>query len=200
MDLEHPLAWWLANDIVLDFGQRGIINDLGWYKVGDGNNPFSGLDLLGIDGINVWFSYCTPSINKGAALTTLFHATLIGGTLVEQNGWVEFNFTVKQSSNLNPKKAIVKFANQIIISVDLPAASVVPTIISGKIKVSDYSGEKAIYSALSCSSFYVTATDGELDSINWAQNNVLLFQVQGVDNGDICSSGGDGKICIVSRF
>lgn len=201
MDLEHPLAWWLANDIVLDFGQRGIINDLGWYKVGDGNNPFSGLQLLGLNSINVWFSFWGPQKNKGNALTTLFHSTLIGGSLVQEGGWAEFEYTVMPTLNVNAKNIYIKLSNQTIFNLPLLVNSSAPVIICGSIQVTDYTNGKAIAKIWSIRNSAIAFLQIiELSGINWNANNILIIQAQGVDNNDITCNGGTGKICIVSRF
>lgn len=196
----HPLSWWLANDIVLALGQRGEIVDLGWYKLGDGNNAFSGLTLLGLDNTNVWFSYWGPQKNKAALLTTLYHSTLIGGTLIQEGGFVEFEYIIIPANNSNVKNVYLKFATETLITVSVPINSSVPIIISGTIKLTDYAGLKGYFKLKAVSNGTMQVSAGELTGINWNANNLLIIQGQGVANNDIVSQGGEGKICIVSRF
>lgn len=197
--LTHPLAWWLANDIVLTFGQQGIVSDIGWYKTGDGNNKFSALKLQGLNDVNSWFSFYGKTINKGSELTTAYHATLIGGTLVQEGGWTEFEFDINVASNGNPKNIFLKFSNQELINY-APGSGDIK--IKGKIKIIDYTAQKAYYSieVVVASSFSIYLVSGELSGLNFAENNVLILQLQGAANGDITANGGDGKICIIARF
>lgn len=199
--LSHPLSYWLANDLVLENGQKGLIEDLGWHKIGDGINAFSGLPVRGLNDINVWFSNWGPEQNKGDALCSIYHNTLIGGTLVQQGGWIEFNFELQVLNNTNSKNVLIKFSNQTLANIAIPITGAYKIPISGKIKLIDYTGQKAFYQVVMGNpDATYRIFSGTLLNINFAANNTLILQTQGAQSGDIIANGGDGKICVIARF
>jgi hypothetical protein len=193
--LTHPLIWWLANDIVLAQGQQGVISDLGYFKIGDGNNPFSALPVQGVAPVSVWFSEFGILNNTSNTLDTIYDEWLIGGSMVQQGNWIDFCFDVVSAANSNTKNVFVKFSNQLLLNYSVPTGAQTLKLV-GKIKVLDYTLKKAFYS-VTCGSSIVS---GQLTGINWNVNNSLLLQFQGTANNDLIANGGEGKINIIPRF
>lgn len=203
--LTHPLSYWEANDIVLAYGQRGVISDLGYWKVGDGNNPFSGLPLKGLGAVNAWFSEWGQKFNDAGLLCTIYHQWLIGGSLVQQGNWADFEFNIDVANNANSKTIYVKFANQVLATINPSASTGQSVLIRGKIKCQDYNNKEAYfcisytqisYGVVSGNSIF----SGVLSGINWNANNALIVQFQGVATNDLIGNGGDGRVCLIPRY
>jgi hypothetical protein len=196
MNLQHPLAWWLANNPILTVGQQGIVTDLSQYKIGDGVNNFSLLPFNNLGEVNSWFSFSGPTGNTGSILSTLWQTELFGGTFGQQGAWAEFSFDLTPASNINAKTAYLKLSNQHLINVIIPISSSAPVTISGKIKCYDYTGKKVYFKCKSESNgTAINVSEGILTGIDFTQNNKIICQVSGVSNNDVISQGGDGKIC-----
>ena len=199
--ITHPLAYWQTDSYIPLKNQICRVTDFPAYKIGDGVNTFNNLTFIFTWPSYVWFSSYETEISDTNKLTTFYAPQLLGGSFVQEGGWCDFSLVIIPANNANVKNAYVKFFNNTLLTISIPINNNTPIKITGSIKCIAFKAENCFYELKAeQGNSILTTSYGILSGVDWAINNKLIIQGEGVADGDIVSRSGNGILNIIPRY